>query len=103
MIVTKKYDGRTVKIYCDFRDGECWLYECPPELEEARGEIEAWIEDHQGEFLGEARQEMIEQRAEAAREDLQLSRQPRLPTKNGEKYGAQIGWIQSRNCERQEA
>ena len=103
MIVTKKYDGRTVKIYCDFRDGECWLYECPPELEEARGEIEAWIEDYQGELFGEARQEMLDQRAKAVRDDLQLSRQPRLPTQNGAKYGDQIGWIQSRNCERQEA
>jgi len=87
MIVTKKYDGRTVKIYCDFRDGECWLYECPPELEEARGEIEAWIEDHQGEFFGEARQEILEQRAEADRDNLQLSRQPRPSRANGVTFG----------------
>ena len=68
MIVTKKYDGRTVKIYCDFAGGECWLHECPDELEEVRSEIEAWVEYHQGEFLAEAWQEMLDERAEAARD-----------------------------------
>jgi len=34
---------------------------------------------------------------------IQLLRQPKAAPKNGEKYGEQIGWIQSRNCERKEA
>lgn len=68
MTITKKYDGEAVEIYCDFEGMECWLHECPDELEEVRGEIEAWIEDHQREFLAEAWQEMLDERAEAARD-----------------------------------